>query len=73
MSRDVPFYEDQECDLCGCKGAYDFTGDCICPDCLEKQEKNTGREAYPSCPKCKNALPWVVGRRKLVTNNYVRY
>lgn len=34
MSRDVPFYEDDVCDGCGKKGAFDFMGDCLCSDCL---------------------------------------
>ncbi len=33
-SRDVPFDKETVCDRCGKKGAYDFMGDCFCPDCL---------------------------------------
>ena len=34
MYRTIPFDEDEICDICGKKGAYDFMGDCICPECL---------------------------------------
>lgn len=33
MNREVPYCEDEQCDLCGRSGAYDFTGDLICADC----------------------------------------
>lgn len=42
-SREVPYYEDEICDVCGGKGAYDFMGDCICPDCMNK-EQNKDKE-----------------------------
>jgi hypothetical protein len=35
MNRDVPFDKDEECDLCGEIGAYDFMGDYVCPACLD--------------------------------------
>ena len=38
MSREVPFDEDEVCDICGEKGAYDFMGDLICPKCIEKNK-----------------------------------
>ena len=38
MSRDIPFDEDAECDTCHKKGAFDFMGDYICPECLAKGE-----------------------------------
>lgn len=34
MSRDVPYDPDEICDECGSKGAYDFMGDNICPECF---------------------------------------
>ena len=34
--REVPFFEDAICDICGAKGAYDFMGDYSCPDCTQK-------------------------------------
>jgi len=40
MSRDVPYDEEAICDICGRKGAYDFTGDYFCDDCLKKDEVN---------------------------------
>ena len=36
MSRDVPFDKDTICDSCGVKGAYDFMGDFLCPECFSK-------------------------------------
>ena len=33
--RDVPFDPDAVCDICGKKGAYDFMGDCLCPECVK--------------------------------------
>ena len=35
-SREVPFEPDAICDVCGKKGAYDFMGDLLCPDCAKK-------------------------------------
>ena len=36
MDRDVPYDPQEICDNCGAKGAFDFMGDLICPDCLKK-------------------------------------
>ena len=36
MGRDVPFDNDCICDICGKLGAYDFMGDCLCPDCARE-------------------------------------
>lgn len=33
--RYFPFNDNQECDVCGNKGSYDFHGDNLCPKCLE--------------------------------------
>ena len=44
MSRTVPFDEEEKCDICGKKGAYDFMGDLICPECCEKKDEVRGRE-----------------------------
>lgn len=33
MSRDIPFDKNAKCDWCGAKGAFDFMGDFICPNC----------------------------------------
>lgn len=33
MRRDVPYDPDEKCDKCGKRGAFDFMGDYICPDC----------------------------------------
>ena len=38
MNRDVEFDENAVCDICGKKGAFDFMGDYICPDCIEVDE-----------------------------------
>ena len=40
MSRDIPFDENEICDCCGKKGAFDFMGDLICEECLEKIPKD---------------------------------
>jgi len=37
MSRDVPFDDEEVCDICGKVGAYDFMGDCLCPECMSKE------------------------------------
>lgn len=36
MGRDVPFDKEEKCDLCGALGAFDFMGDLICGDCIQK-------------------------------------
>lgn len=36
MSRDIEFEETATCDECGKKGAYDFMGDYLCPECAAK-------------------------------------
>ena len=43
MNRDVPFDEEEICDECGKKGAYDFMGDCYCPECIKKFTEEQGR------------------------------
>ena len=45
MSRDIPFDPEEICDLCGGKGALDFMGDLICPECLAKGE--TDKQSEP--------------------------
>jgi len=35
-SRDVPFDEEERCDVCGTQGAYDFYGDYFCGECAKK-------------------------------------
>lgn len=44
MSRDVPYDPELECDMCGSKGAFDFYGDFLCPDChyWDEEEDNAG-------------------------------
>lgn len=39
MNRDVPYIEDEVCDLCGKTGAYDFMGDCICQECINDMQR----------------------------------
>lgn len=36
MIREVPYCENEQCDLCSVKGAYDFQGDLICADCYNE-------------------------------------
>lgn len=36
MNRDIPYEENEKCDVCGQKGAFDFMGDFICEKCLSK-------------------------------------
>ena len=33
---DVPYDREAICDTCGEAGAYDFLGDCLCPECTKK-------------------------------------
>lgn len=37
--NDFPFEEEEYCDECGTKGAYDIYGDYYCHDCLRKHRK----------------------------------
>jgi uncharacterized Zn finger protein (UPF0148 family) len=39
MDRTVQYNKDSVCDICGAKGAFDYMGDCICPKCLDEDEK----------------------------------
>ena len=39
-SREIQFDEEAKCDICGKTGAFDFMGDFICEECLEKHEKD---------------------------------
>lgn len=34
--RTVPFDKRAKCDNCGKRGAYDFMGDYLCPECARK-------------------------------------
>lgn len=43
MERAIRFDQDALCELCGKKGAFDFMGDYICPECLHATTK---------CKKC---------------------
>lgn len=63
MSREVPFFENDICDVCGAKGAYDFMGDQLCSDCSRVYINNEycmndliedGQTALINCPchKC---------------------
>lgn len=66
MDRTVPFDEDEICDSCGAKGAYDFMGDCICAECLAKAKANadqpgsdvvrTSRTVSPASERTKAAI-----------------
>jgi len=48
--RTVPFDEDAVCDICGEKGAYDFIGDFLCPECVDKAiEEPCNRCGHISC------------------------
>lgn len=42
MGRDVPFDEDDICDGCGARGAYDFMGDCYCQKCVDRHSSEGG-------------------------------
>ncbi len=41
MSRDVPYDENEKCDICGKEGAFDFMGDFLCENCLESIKEAT--------------------------------
>ena len=43
-SREVSFDENEVCDVCGAKGAYDFMGDYLCSKCAEKYIDAEGGE-----------------------------
>jgi hypothetical protein len=45
-SREVPFDKNAICDQCGVKGAYDFMGDFICEECLEKLKIEKEEESH---------------------------
>jgi uncharacterized membrane protein len=36
ITRDIPFWKEVKCDICGELGAFDFTGDFICSTCLRR-------------------------------------
>ena len=36
MNREIEFDEEEYCDDCGVKGAFDFMGDYYCHECLRK-------------------------------------
>ncbi len=40
MIKEIPFNKKAHCDLCHKQGAYDFTGDYICEDCLAIYQEN---------------------------------
>lgn len=44
MNREIEFCEDEYCDDCGAKGAYDFMGDYLCPECLRKHRHDRIRK-----------------------------
>jgi hypothetical protein len=44
MGRSIPFDPDEKCDVCGKEGAYDFMGDLICQECVDKSGLETEEE-----------------------------
>ena len=36
MNREIPYEENEKCDVCGQEGAFDFMGDFVCAKCLAK-------------------------------------
>ena len=44
MGREVPFGANKACDECGKLGAYDFMGDCYCPECVERLVREAGED-----------------------------
>ena len=51
-SREIPYNEDEICDVCGSKGIYDFMGDYLCPACAksEIQDKVDDEDFYDRYP-----------------------
>lgn len=50
--RTVPFDDNEVCDICGRKGAYDFMGDLLCSDCVNKvmgEPEPCNRCGYMTC------------------------
>ena len=39
MSREIPYDENAECDICGHIGAFDFQGDYFCEGCIITHEE----------------------------------
>ena len=60
MSREVPFFENDICDICGTKGAYDFMGYQLCPECTSKyvdaEKDNNVFLGSGQCPFCNGDL-----------------
>lgn len=44
IDRTIPYEPETVCDMCGEKGAFDFMGDFLCPECT--QEALDGSESY---------------------------
>ena len=59
MSRDIPFDPKAICDICGNKGAFDFMGDLICPECLaeDKEEEEEDKKREQKKQKTRKKLP----------------
>ena len=41
MSNEISYCKDEICDDCGKQGGYDFMGDIVCVDCLNKRNNPT--------------------------------
>jgi hypothetical protein len=39
MDREILLNKSAICDICGRPGAFDYMGDCVCPECIEKAER----------------------------------
>jgi hypothetical protein len=37
--REVYLEDENVCDICGKSPAYDFYGDCICQECMEREQE----------------------------------
>ena len=54
MDRTIPYEPDATCDICGDKGATDFMGDYICPDCYEIMQEEAQKGQTDALPYLKN-------------------
>ena len=44
MDRTVPFNEDERCDNCHNFGVWDFMGDYLCQECIDKANKRISKQ-----------------------------
>ncbi|MEA3272327.1 MAG: hypothetical protein U9P90_01515 [Patescibacteria group bacterium] len=51
MNEEIIFDNEEICDVCGKQGAFDFMGDCLCPECSDTIAMRDIKNSKPDIPR----------------------